>query len=235
MRPLPHLYIDFDGTISAEDTTDLILERFALPAWTDVEAAWERGEIGSRECMARQVSLLRASPLALARLVAEIPVDPAFVDFARLCADRGLPFTILSDGLDLVARGVLRRLGIDAPVLSNRLENVARDQWRLTFPYANPGCATAAGNCKCACLEAGQRQGGGLTVLIGDGRSDFCGAGSADQVFAKGKLIAHCRDNDIPHVAFNGFADLAPLFLDWLDRPFTVPAVKTDAPSAAAE
>lgn len=216
MRPLPHLYIDFDGTISATDTTDQILDRFALPEWHAVEAAWERGEIGSRECMARQVSLLRVTPHALADMVMHIPVDPGFIGFVDLCRQWNLPFTILSDGLDVVARGVMRRLAISAPVLSNRMEPVGDDQWRLTFPYASAGCATAAGNCKCACLEAGQRKGGGLTVLIGDGRSDFCGAGSADQVFAKGKLAAHCRDNAIAHVSFTGFADLTPLFHDWL-------------------
>jgi 2,3-diketo-5-methylthio-1-phosphopentane phosphatase len=227
MRPLPHLYIDFDGTISATDTTDLILERFALPQWHAVEAAWERGEIGSRECMARQVSLLRATPQALAAMVEGIAVDPGFMGFVALCRQWQLPFTILSDGLDVVARGVLHRLGVSAPVLSNRMEPVGEDQWRLTFPYASARCATAAGNCKCACLEAGQRRGGGLTVLIGDGRSDFCGAGSADQVFAKGKLAAHCCDHAIPHVAFNGFTDLTALFHDWL--------VRTVSPVAAAE
>ncbi len=226
MRPFPQLYIDFDGTISATDTTDLILERFALPEWHAVEAAWERGEMGSRECMARQVALLRATPAAMAEMVQEIAVDPGFMGFVELCRQWNLPFTILSDGLDVVARGVLQRLGVDAPVLSNRMEPVGEDQWRLTFPYSSAGCATAAGNCKCACMEAGQRRTGGLTILIGDGRSDFCGAGSADQVFAKGKLAAHCRDHAISHQPFTGFTDLTALFHDWL--------VRNASPAAAA-
>ena len=57
-----HVYIDFDGTIMKCDTTDFLFERFALPEWRAVEEAWAAGNIGSRECMATQVGLLRATP-----------------------------------------------------------------------------------------------------------------------------------------------------------------------------
>jgi 2-hydroxy-3-keto-5-methylthiopentenyl-1-phosphate phosphatase len=43
------VFVDFDGTISLEDTTDVILERFADPEWRKVEAEWLAGIIGSRE------------------------------------------------------------------------------------------------------------------------------------------------------------------------------------------
>lgn len=55
------VFVDFDGTISLEDTTDVILERFADPEWRTVEAEWLAGRIGSRECLARQIDLVRAS------------------------------------------------------------------------------------------------------------------------------------------------------------------------------
>ncbi len=41
------------------------------------------------------------------------------------------------------------------------------------------------------------------TLLIGDGQSDFCLAGTADYVFAKDQLIEHCRINGIPHAAIS--------------------------------
>src|SRR2546425_827163 len=39
---------DFDGTISLLDVTDTLLNRFGKPGWQELEDAWERGEIGSR-------------------------------------------------------------------------------------------------------------------------------------------------------------------------------------------
>ena len=57
-----HVFVDFDGTIVPCDATDFLFERFALPEWRDVERDWQAGKIGSRECMTRQVDLLRATP-----------------------------------------------------------------------------------------------------------------------------------------------------------------------------
>ncbi|PZW49197.1 HAD superfamily phosphoserine phosphatase-like hydrolase/2,3-diketo-5-methylthio-1-phosphopentane phosphatase [Humitalea rosea] len=234
MSHAPRLFIDFDGTISAEDTTDQILARFAGPGWLEIEAAWARGEIGSRECMARQVDLLRVTPQALDAFVATLPLDPGFEGFAQLCASRGLAFTVLSDGLDRVAQGALRRIGLRATVVSNHLGASGWQRWRLGFPNARNDCRSAAGNCKCRPLAAQWQGELGPSILIGDGRSDFCGAAEADVVFAKGRLAAHCRERGIPHVAFTGFTDLTPLFLRWLDGEALPARAPAAAPAEAA-
>ena len=36
---------DFDGTITLKDSTDLLLKRFADPAWLDIEKEWLRGKL----------------------------------------------------------------------------------------------------------------------------------------------------------------------------------------------
>jgi 2,3-diketo-5-methylthio-1-phosphopentane phosphatase len=206
------ILVDFDGTISCEDTTDLILERFAEPSWRAVEEIWERGEIGSRECMVRQIDLLRASPAELDSFLHGIPLDSGFRGFAQSCASRGLLVTVVSDGLDRSVKAALSRLELDLPVLANHLEWLGGSRWRLSFPHGREDCRSLAGNCKCR-AQAGDSS---LRVLIGDGRSDFCAAAEADMVFAKGRLIAHCRDSSIQHEAFTSFADLQLLFDRWL-------------------
>ena len=67
------VFVDFDGTISLEDTTDVILERFADPEWRTVEAEWLAARIGSRECLARQIDLVRASREDLQTVIDEVP------------------------------------------------------------------------------------------------------------------------------------------------------------------
>ncbi len=54
MSPHINILLDFDGTISLHDTTDVILAAFADPQWHDVEREWIAGRIGSRACMSRQ-------------------------------------------------------------------------------------------------------------------------------------------------------------------------------------
>jgi 2-hydroxy-3-keto-5-methylthiopentenyl-1-phosphate phosphatase len=207
------VFVDFDGTISLEDTTDLILERFADPAWREVEAEWVAGRIGSRECLARQIDLIRASPAALDALVDDVKLDANFPLFAAMCRGEGIPFTVVSDGLDRVVSAMLVRAGVRAPILANRLEWRGGNRWRLGFPHAREDCRSAAGNCKCAAL-AGEAF--ALRILVGDGRSDFCAAESADMVLAKSRLVDHCRTNAIPFAPFEDFAEATGLLREWL-------------------
>lgn len=209
-----HVYVDFDGTIMPRDTTDFLLERFALPAWHDVEAEWAAGRIGSRECMARQVELLRATPEALRGAIDELTIDPTFVDFVAVCADRGIGTTIVSDGLDLVIASVLARHRLDVRYFANRLTHTGGDRWRLDFPHAHAACAVGAGHCKCARSEAYHDQ---LMVVVGDGRSDFCIAGRADLVLAKAKLLEECGRVGLPHLPFDDFEDVTRQLNSWLD------------------
>jgi 2-hydroxy-3-keto-5-methylthiopentenyl-1-phosphate phosphatase len=208
--PRLHAFIDFDGTIALADTTDALLERHADPRWRDIEAAWRRGAIGSRQCMAEQVALLRLSPAALRDFVACVEIDPDFPGFLAWCRARAIPVTVVSDGLDLVVSGALSRLGLDLPVRANALRAVQRDRWTLAFPFERAACRSRSGHCKCRGLDTGA-----IAVLIGDGQSDFCAAEAADMVFAKGALSSHCADRGIAYRAFENFADLAPAFAAW--------------------
>src|SRR5262249_26105871 len=112
--------------------------------------------------------------------------------------------TVISDGLDRVVTTMLARAGIDLPIIANRLEWLGDERWRLGFPYGRNDCRAAAGNCKCAALTAEPAT---LRILIGDGRSDFCAAQTADLIFAKGALVEHCRRNDLAFVPFENFAE----------------------------
>jgi len=203
IRSRIRVFVDFDGTISIGDTTDRILERFADSAWKTVEADWVAGRIGSRECLARQIDLVRASPEALDAFLHTAAVDPDFRHFVSRCRDYGVPVTVVSDGLDRVVTTMLARAGIELPFIANRLEWLGGERWRLGFPHARDDCRAVAGNCKCAAMSA---EPGTLRVLVGDGRSDFCSAQSAHLVIAKDALLEHCRREDLAYVPFEDFA-----------------------------
>jgi 2-hydroxy-3-keto-5-methylthiopentenyl-1-phosphate phosphatase len=207
------VFVDFDGTISVGDTTDLILERFADPSWQAIEADWVTGRIGSRECLARQIDLIRATPEALDAFAKGSAIDPHFADFAALCATHGLPVSIVSDGLDRIATSMLARAGLHLPIVANHLEWLGDDRWRLGFPHAREDCRASAGHCKCATLAAAPSV---LRVLVGDGRSDFCAASAADLVIAKGALAHYCGRNRIPFEPFTDFAGATAVLARWL-------------------
>ena len=198
---------DFDGTVSVEDITDSLLERFARPGWQKIEQAWRRGEIGSHDCMAEQVALLDASREEIDAHLDSMMIDRAFPAFVAEAEAAGIPLAVVSDGLDYAIRRILVSHGLARlPIVANRLESTGERSWRLEFPHGSPSCRIAMGNCKCACAGRAREE-KRRVLLIGDGASDFCVAGKADLVFAKHRLIEHCRSAGIPYVPITGFAD----------------------------
>lgn len=209
--------IDFDGTIALQDTTDFILERFAAPEWLSVEAAWQRGEIDSHTCLARQASLIEATEEMMAAALAEVAIDPDFASFVVAAHRIGATTEIVSDGFASNIDTVLGRPAKALPRRSNTLARDAGGNWQVSFPHRRDGCEAGSGVCKCAAQDFSR-----ISVLIGDGRSDFCVAGKVDFVLAKGRLADHCAAAGIAHRRIAGFADV----LDWLAAsplPFTFP------------
>lgn len=209
-----HVFVDFDGTITESDSTDLLLEQFADPAWRSVEEDWVAGKIGSRECITRQVALIRISVRTLDAFADSLRTDPDFPDFVKFCRRRRVPVTIVSDGLDIIIQRVLGRLKLDVPYVANRMKPVAADRWMLEFPSAKGDCTALAGTCKCAVLRGGKTA---RHFLIGDGRSDHCAATEADFVLARGGLLKFCADRDLPHVPFRSFHDAIALVGELID------------------
>jgi len=198
---------DFDGTISTSDVTDTLLEAFGKPGWQEIEAEWLAGRIGSRVCMQQQIACLDASKEELDEAIDAIGVDDAFAAFVDAIATRGWELSIVSDGLDYAIKRILERHRLPLlPFYANRLTQTGERSWKLDSPYADAACCSASGMCKCAFARRA-RTAGNKVLMIGDGRSDFCVAGCADLVFAKGSLTAHCLDKRLPHVPISGFSD----------------------------
>lgn len=197
------VYCDFDGTVTQGDTIDLLLEELGDPQWREIEARWERGEIGSRQCMALQVPLLRGGWKAIEQVLSTVKIDPTFAEFAFWCRQSGIPVRVVSDGIDRVIHHLLQREGVRVDyVWANHLVESAGGELSLTFPYASNIEGCGSGLCKCKILDAGVRT---IKVVIGDGRSDFCWSTEADILFAKSKLLQYCKIGNIPCVPFDNF------------------------------
>jgi 2,3-diketo-5-methylthio-1-phosphopentane phosphatase len=210
-----HLLVDFDGTIAKEDTTDLLLEQFADPSWQEIEDEWKAGRIGSRECMVRQIDLVRATPDELDAFVAGIEIDPYFPEFVESARRQGHTMSVVSDGLDRTVGAVLRREGLDLPFHANHMQFLGGDRWRLTFPHSRSDCQSLAGNCKCGFVDEHK---GMPRIVVGDGRSDFCVSQRADLVLAKGSLVRQCRASGLAHFAINDFAEAKRVFVGWVEK-----------------
>jgi len=214
---------DFDGTISVDDTTDVLLQRFGLMGWEALEDDWLAGLIGSRECMGSQIGLLDMTALEFYQRLDQMAIDPDFKEFTSMASRFGVEVQIVSDGLDSAIQYIMKRHGLDRlPVYANHLVQQDERRWALEFPYANENCLKASGNCKCARAASVQitpQLTSQRVLYIGDGSSDFCVSNRVDVVLAKDKLIDYCRDHEITHYPIQNFNDALAILPEILMLP----------------
>ena len=203
---LLEVYFDFDNTITDFDVLDEVIRRFSVDeGWKVAEAAWESGEIGSRECLERQFAGVRVSDAELRDYLATVRIDPAFPRIVRLLGEAGIKPVILSDSFTPFISAILGQNGVAGiDIFANEIRIDGRVP-KVSFPYFGSICSTS-GNCKTSHLLRRNRPAGTRKVYVGDGRSDICPAQFCEILFAKGTLYDHyakIRGNCFP------FADLS--------------------------
>jgi 2,3-diketo-5-methylthio-1-phosphopentane phosphatase len=210
--PGPIVFTDFDGTITQLDVTDEILAQLAHPSWQEVEQAWTRGLIGSRECLERQIALVDASVQELDALLDAVPIDPSFAAFYRFTRQRGIPLYVLSEGFDYWIERILKRAGVNGPVRNgtHMFSSALRIEGRRlipSFPYSAEPCEHGCATCKAALIR---RLGKGMypVIFVGDGLSDRFAVDEADVVFAKRQLLAYCQEHGKACRRFDTFAEV---------------------------
>jgi 2,3-diketo-5-methylthio-1-phosphopentane phosphatase len=202
------VFLDFDGTISTTDVGVHLLERLAPPAWHDVEAEYQAGEIGSRVCLLDEWDLLPTDPELLRSVAAEVPIDPALDPLVADLLAAGAEVSVVSDGFGFYARDACAHLGI--PVLTNAVD---WETGRLEFPFEDRCCAcSSCGTCKQAPIKDARHR-GRATVLVGDGTSDRKAALLADLVLAKGELARWCEWSGVAFTEFATLADVGRILL----------------------
>lgn len=201
-----HLFLDFDGTITVEDTGDRLFQTFG--SFEPVHTQLLNGEFSVREYYVRSVALLRErDPAQIKAWALTMAVDPGFTSLLSWCRTQQIIPHIVSDGFDIYINPILQREGIsDVAVHCNRLTS---NDGRLTavFPGATESCSCFCASCKRNSIinVLGEHD---IAVYVGDGRSDQCAAEHCDVIFAKRHLAAWCTQERIPHHPFRTLHDV---------------------------
>lgn len=202
------VFLDYDGTISTRDTGVALLERFAPPAWREIDDEYVRGEIGSRVCLLDEWDLLPKDEDQLRAVAAEVPLDPGLEDLVAALRAAGAEIAVVSDGFGFYVHERLAHLTL--LIVTN---DVDWSTGELAFPNADRCCAcSSCGTCKQAPIKDAKHR-GRTTVMVGDGASDQKAALVADVLFAKDGLARWCDQAGVAYRPFTTLADVhAELF-----------------------
>ncbi|MCS7206956.1 MAG: MtnX-like HAD-IB family phosphatase [Dehalococcoidia bacterium] len=208
------LVVDFDGTITLQDTGDILFARFQAGGWGDIDPYWEQGLLSGREALALYFARLPADREALTRCVQEEHrLRPGFTALVMWCREKGIPLTIASGGLDFYIQAVLEREGLQVPFYSATAD-FSGPRLGMRFTNGVRSCPDV-GVCKCWLVERIKGQTERL-VLVGDGLTDACAARRADLVFARKWLLDYCRRNNLPHLPFETFHEVHQALAEWV-------------------
>jgi 2-hydroxy-3-keto-5-methylthiopentenyl-1-phosphate phosphatase len=203
---------DFDGTITTQDVTNLLWDRYGLPDWRGrLLPPYRAGERTTLELMDegwRAIDRGQDELLRVARL--EIGLREGFIEFVALCDRENWALHVVSCGIDWYLRAFLPA-GVHFTSYRAELE----DGWRVRLP---DGCALPDGaDFKVHVFrEIQATRGHETTVFVGDGRNDFPIAKACDHVFALAgsTLLRLCREAGIPVTEFEAFHTVAASLLE---------------------
>jgi 2-hydroxy-3-keto-5-methylthiopentenyl-1-phosphate phosphatase len=192
---LMHVILDWDGTVTVDDTLIVALREFGdWQVYLDAAAALRRGEISLHEEIRRDADSIKA-PIGdvVDWLVENLELRPGFHELAE--AQRP---TIVSSNFRQLIEPILARESLELEVRANSV-TWEPEGWRATFRngYA---CGTCGEPCKRADLPTN-----GQIVYVGDGYSDRCAAQAADRIFARDGLARYLEEQG---VSFEPFDDL---------------------------
>ncbi len=206
------ILLDFDGTITKQDTVASFFMQFGEENWMEIEKDWIDGKIGSKECMLLQLDTIKhLTEEKLYNFLNSIEIQDGFIEFCTEAKKRRKEITIISDGFDFFISYILKKEKSDhIKFYTNHLEVLKKDnflKFNLTFPYENKNCTSGLGSCKCAHAKAITKDEN--FIYAGDGLSDRCIASKAHLLFAKNSLKKHCLKNNIKFVEFEDFFQIS--------------------------
>ncbi len=202
----PALFLDFDGTVTEEDTLVLLLDRFGrrLPDGRDWRAIEFDESLPERVKLQAEMDLLEVNvDAALAWLDGASRLREGFAEFLDHATRAGWEPVILSGGLEPIIRRALGPLahGLHA-IHANGLDQV-NGRW-VVRPATTPRIREQCNNCKTWHVRQAQAVGRPV-VYVGDGATDFCPAREADLVYARSSLAEQMSSEGRMHLPFTTF------------------------------
>jgi 2-hydroxy-3-keto-5-methylthiopentenyl-1-phosphate phosphatase len=206
----PLIAVDFDGTITVEDITNIIWDAHVPFDWRAVLMPPSRaGAVTPLELIANGYREVVVGPEALlAEVRPRAHLRAGFEGLVAQARARGWPLQVVSHGLGFYLRALLPA-GVPFTAFEGAFDEERRS-WRVTLP---PGFSLAPGrDFKVQVLEELRaRHPGHRTVYVGDGRLDFPAARQCDLIFAvrDSTLAKLCRAENVACHEFESFDEIS--------------------------
>lgn len=197
---------DFDGTITEEDVSFLLLDAFADGDWRRLLTQYREGKISVNYFNTHAFAMVKADRQSLLKFVrGRVKIRDGVHELITYCQKRGFQFVVVSNGLGFYIEAVLRDIGVGNVRIfaaQNRFGPRGVETW-----YVGPDGDHMDSGFKEAYIRSFLRQ-GYRVVYVGNGISDVSPARQAHYIFATGELLVHCKQQNLQCIPFVDLNDV---------------------------
>jgi 2-hydroxy-3-keto-5-methylthiopentenyl-1-phosphate phosphatase len=197
---------DFDGTITEEDVSFLILDAFADGDWRKLLEDYKGGRISVGNFNTMAFNLVKVDKKTLIEFVkAETRIRDGLPELLTLCRSKGFRFVIVSNGLEFYINTILEALDIyDIEVFAAQ---AVFNPSGIKARYIGPDGRELQNGFKEAYMRCFLEDGYHI-IYIGNGASDISSAELADKIFATDAMLIACRQMNMECTPFASLNDI---------------------------
>ncbi len=194
---------DFDGTITQEDVSFLLLDAFADSDWRQLLTEYRESKVSVNYFNTKAFTMIKADRQTLLEFVrSRARIRAGFDELLDCCRRKDFQFVIVSNGLDFYIETILKDIGIDDIEIF-----AAQTQFSpsgIKVQYIGPEGNQLESGFKEAYIRLFLREGYRL-VYVGNGISDISPARLAHHIFATEELLSYCKETNL---SYRSFVDL---------------------------
>jgi 2-hydroxy-3-keto-5-methylthiopentenyl-1-phosphate phosphatase len=200
--------LDFDGTVTEEDVSFLLLDTYVGSVWRKHLKEYTEGRIPVGTFNKRVFGMVKAGREAMTELVLNserVRIRPGFPEFLDYCRRREIKTVIVSNGLVFYIEAILDKLGLNGVEVYAAQNRFSRDGMEVS--YIGPDGTEMESGFKEAYTVLLKKEGYDV-IYVGNGASDIFSARSARYVFAVDELLKCCLQEQVPCTPFTDFFDV---------------------------
>ena len=208
---------DFDGTITTNNISVIIRERFAPSEWRKMEEDYFNGKFTVEQSNIAQYRLVTETKDTLVEYVMKnFKLRPGFLEFVGYCRANDIRFVVVSSGLDFYIEAVLSSIGITDMEVHCARTSFSEDGIAVTYTDPEGNIMDRDFKKKYLTWLSSQDR---PVVYLGDGLSDVGAASAADYVFTCGYLHKLLDDSAVSHYQFTDFGEITQQLGDLKEKP----------------
>jgi 2-hydroxy-3-keto-5-methylthiopentenyl-1-phosphate phosphatase len=197
---------DFDGTITEEDISFLLLDAFAQGDWRRLLREYKEHNMSVGEFNTKAFAMIKADKHTLLEAIrGKIKMRAGFPELVNYCLSKESKLVIVSNGLDFYIEAVLKELALEDIEVHAAQAFFHAEGMKVQF--IGPNGKRLEDGFKEAYIKSFLKL-GYRVIYIGNGDSDVAPAKYAHYVFATGDLLAYCRENNLKYKPFENFSDV---------------------------